>query len=162
MENDLDLIANGETDRVDWLTGFYFGDDKHPGLRKVIDNLGDIDARSINSIPLDETVTLRIGKYGPYLEAIDPSDLDAAPRRVNIPEELAPDELTVEKAHELIDAPVVGDRVLGENPENGKLVVAKDGRYGPYVTELDPEPEAPADGGEAASVDPDAPALGTA
>ncbi|MBX3094157.1 MAG: type I DNA topoisomerase [Cryobacterium sp.] len=141
MENDLDQIASGETDRVDWLTGFYFGDVKQPGLRKVIDNLGDIDARSINSIPLDETVTLRIGKYGPYLEVIDPSDLDAAPRRVNVPDELAPDELTVEKAHELINAPVVGDRVLGENPENGKLVVAKDGRYGPYVTELEPEPE---------------------
>ena len=142
MENDLDRIANGETDRVDWLTGFYFGDDKHPGLRKVIDNLGEIDARGINSIPVDETVTLRIGKYGPYLEVINPSDLDAAPRRVNIPEELAPDELTVEKAYELINAPVVGDRVLGENPENGKLVVAKDGRYGPYVTELEPEPDA--------------------
>ncbi|HRQ00139.1 MAG TPA: type I DNA topoisomerase, partial [Terrimesophilobacter sp.] len=140
MEGDLDLIASGETDRVDWLTSFYFGDDTQPGLRNVIDNLGDIDARSINSIPLDDTITLRIGKYGPYLEVVDPTSPET-PKRVNIPESLAPDELTLEKAHELINAPVVGDRVLGENPANGKIVVAKDGRYGPYVTELEPEPE---------------------
>lgn len=161
MEGDLDLIASGETDRVDWLTGFYFGDDTQPGLRKVIDNLGDIDARGINSIPIDDAVTLRIGKYGPYLEVIDPAAPDAAPRRVNVPEDLAPDELTVEKAHELINAPVIGDRVLGENPANGKLVVAKDGRYGPYVTELDPEPEAePAEPAEPAD-NADAPAKKT-
>src|SRR5690606_16979737 len=141
MEGDLDLIASGETDRVGWLTGFYFGDDQHPGLRKVIDNLGDIDARGINSMRLDDTVTLRIGKYGPYLEVIDSSAPGAAPRRVNVPDELAPDELTVEKAHELINAPVVGDRILGENPANGKLIAVKDGRYGPYVTELEPEPD---------------------
>src|SRR5690606_34199409 len=68
--------------------------------------------------------------------------------------------LTVEKAHELINAPVVGDRVLGENPENGKLIVAKDGRYGPYVTELEPEPgAAPAEGTETVPADPDAPAV---
>ena len=67
----------------------------------------------------------------------------ATPRRVNMPEDLAPDELTPAKAQELIDAPVVGDRVLGVNPANGKMIVAKDGRFGPYVTELDPEPEPP-------------------
>jgi DNA topoisomerase-1 len=83
---------------------------------------------------------LRIGKYGPYLEA--PSEDGEPPRRVNIPSELAPDELTAAKAQELIDAPVVGDRVIGVNPANGKLVLAKDGRYGPYVTEADPEPAA--------------------
>lgn len=147
MEADLDRIANGEADRTEWLTGFYFGDDHQPGLRPVIDNLGDIDAKTLNSMPLTDTITLRIGKYGPYLEVTDPSaevgadGVAATPRRVNLPQELAPDELTAAKAQELVDAPVVGDRVLGINPENGKQVVAKDGRFGPYVTELDPEPE---------------------
>jgi DNA topoisomerase-1 len=137
MEDDLDRIADGEADRVEWLTGFYFGSAKHRGLRTVIDNLGDIDAREINSIKIADDVTLRIGKYGPYLEA--PGDDPETPRRVNIPQELAPDELTAEKARELIDAPIVGDRVIGVNPANGKEVVAKDGRFGPYVTELEPE-----------------------
>ena len=142
MEDDLDRIADGQEDRVDWLTSFYFGSTRHRGLRSVIDNLGEIDARSINSITLDDEITLRIGKYGPYLEVNDPdAGPDDTPRRVNIPPELAPDELTVAKAHELIDAPVLVDRVIGVNPDNGKNIVAKDGRFGPYVTELDPEPE---------------------
>lgn len=148
MENDLDRIAGGETERVDWLGGFYFGSEKYRGLRHVIDNLGDIDARSVNSIAIEQGVTLRIGKYGPYLEVVDPkAEPDATPRRVNIPPDLAPDELTPAKARELIEAPVVTDRVLGVNPENGKNVVAKDGRFGPYVTESDPEPEASVDAG---------------
>jgi len=137
MEDDLDRIADGKADRVDWLNGFYFGSQKHRGLRTVIDNLGDIDAREINSIRIADDVTLRIGKYGPYLEA--PSDDPEVPRRVNIPETLAPDELTAEKARELIDAPVLGDRLIGVNPESGKEIVAKDGRFGPYITELEPE-----------------------
>ena len=133
MEEDLDRIADGEENRVDWLSGFYFGNDKHRGLRKVIDNLGDIDARDINSVRIADDITLRIGKYGPYLELppAEGSAIDAPPRRVNVPEELAPDELTEAKARELIDAPIVGDRELGINPANGKTVVAKDGRYGP-------------------------------
>ncbi|WP_437582485.1 type I DNA topoisomerase [Paramicrobacterium sp. CJ85] len=146
MEEDLDRIAAGEAKRLDWLEEFYFGSDQHAGLRHVVDNLGEIDAREINSVRIDDEITLRIGKYGPYLEVVD---ADAAPnaetgevpvRRVNIPEGLAPDELTVEKAHELADAPVIGDRELGENPETGKTIVVKDGRFGPYVTELEPEP----------------------
>lgn len=137
MEDDLDRIADGEENRVEWLTGFYFGSPEHRGLRTVIDNLGDIDAREINSIKIADDVTLRIGKYGPYLEA--PGDDPETPRRVNIPAELAPDELTAEKARELIEAPIVGDRVIGVNPDNGKEIVAKDGRFGPYVTELEPE-----------------------
>jgi DNA topoisomerase-1 len=142
MEDDLDSIADGEADRVGWLTSFYFGSDKHRGLRTVIDNLGDIDAREINSVRIADDITLRIGKYGPYLEVppAEGSALDVPPRRVNVPEELAPDELTEAKARELIDAPIVGDRELGVNPANGKTVVAKDGRYGPYVTEVEPEP----------------------
>ncbi|TFB85630.1 type I DNA topoisomerase [Cryobacterium algoricola] len=144
MEDDLDRIADGKADRVDWLNSFYFGSEKHRGLRQVVDNLGEIDARSINSMPIGDDITLRIGKYGPYLEVIDPNAAaDAPPRRVNIPPELAPDELTPAKARQLIDAPVVIDRVIGVNPETGKNIVAKDGRFGPYVTELDPAPAEP-------------------
>ncbi|MEV7932162.1 MULTISPECIES: type I DNA topoisomerase [unclassified Curtobacterium] len=139
MEEDLDRIASGDADRIDWLKGFYFGGDDHRGLRTVIDNLGEIDARDINSVELAPGLTLRIGRYGPYIEV--PSDDPEKPRRVNVPEDLAPDELTVEKAQELVDAPVVGDRVVGINPETGKEVLAKDGRFGPYVTERTPEPE---------------------
>ncbi|WP_378147621.1 type I DNA topoisomerase [Cnuibacter sp. UC19_7] len=153
LEADLDKIADGDEDRVDWLNGFYFGSDDHPGLRRVIDNLGDIDARAVNSISITDDITLRIGKYGPYLEVVDPSgDLEATPRRVNLPQELAPDELTPEKARELVDAPVVTDRVIGVNPENGKQILAKDGRFGPYVTEADPEPET--DAAATSAVDP--------
>ncbi|MET0480298.1 MAG: type I DNA topoisomerase [Mycetocola sp.] len=148
MEEDLDRIAGGEQDRTAWLKSFYYGSDQHRGLRTVVDNLGDIDAREINSLRLNDEITIRIGKYGPYLEVTDasaPAQADgepATPRRVNIPEDLAPDELTLAKAQELIDAPVLTDRVIGVNPENGKEIVAKDGRFGPYVTELEPEPEA--------------------
>ena len=150
MEDDLDHIAAGEADRVDWLSSFYFGSDKHRGLRQVVDNLGEIDAREINSVQIAPDVTLRIGKYGPYLEAVEPDAApDATPRRVNLPADLAPDELTEAKARELIDAPVQVDRVLGENPDNGKQVVVKDGRFGPYVTEVEAEPES-----AEASVDP--------
>jgi DNA topoisomerase-1 len=141
MESDLDDIAGGDQNRVEWLNGFYFGNETHRGLRKVIDNLGEIDARQINSIAITDDITLRIGKYGPYLEVPNPDAADGTPRRINLPQDLAPDELTPEKAQELVDAPVVGDRIIGVNPANGKNIVAKDGRFGPYVTELDPEPE---------------------
>lgn len=139
MEEDLDRIASGDEDRVDWLKEFYFGGGDQRGLRTVIDNLGEIDAREINSVELAPGLTLRIGRYGPYIEV--PSDDPEKPRRVNVPEDLAPDELTAEKARELVDAPVLGDRVVGINPESGKEVLAKDGRFGPYVTERTPEPE---------------------
>lgn len=138
LEDDLDAIARGEQQRVDWLRQFYFGSDAQVGLRNIVENLGEIDARELNATRITDTATLRFGKYGPYLEVVDPANAEAEPRRVNIPPELAPDELTPQKAQELIDAPVAGDRVLGENPENGKLVVVKDGRFGPYVQEADP------------------------
>ncbi len=150
MEDDLDRIAAGTEDRNEWLNGFYFGNDTHPGLRSIVDNLGEIDARAINSIAVTDDITLRIGKYGPYLEVPDENgavaeDGTVAPRRVNIPEGLAPDELTAAKAQELVDAPPSVDRVIGVNPETGKEIVAKDGRFGPYITEIEPEPaEAPA------------------
>jgi DNA topoisomerase-1 len=150
MEEDLDEIAAGRRDRLDWLTSFYFGKDAHRGLRQVIDNLGEIDAREINSVHLTDDITLRIGRYGPYLEVADPDGTPdpetgvVPPRRVNVPEELAPDELTAEKARELVEAPIVGDRVVGVDPESGKQIVVKNGRFGPYVTEVEPEPEAEA------------------
>ncbi len=138
LEDDLDAIARGEQKREDWLKEFYFGSDAQVGLRNIVDNLGEIDARALNSTPIGDVATLRFGKYGPYLEVPNPENPEGEPRRVNIPEDLAPDELTPAKAQELIDAPVAGDRVLGENPANGKLVVLKDGRFGPYVQEIDP------------------------
>jgi len=153
MEDDLDRIAGGDETGVAWLKGFYFGSDSHRGLRGVVDNLGEIDARVINSVRIDDDITLRIGKYGPYLEVPDPDGgPDAPPRRVNVPHELAPDELTAAKARELIEAPVVTDRIVGVNPANGKNIVAKDGRFGPYVTELEP-PEADASSAAALSAD---------
>lgn len=143
MESDLDAIARGEQDRVDWLRNFYYGSDSRVGLRQVVDNLGEIDARELNSTRISETATLRFGKYGPYLEVADLADPEAKPRIVNIPDGLAPDELTASKAQELIDAPVAGDRVLGNHPDTGLEIVVKDGRYGPYVQENLPEDAAP-------------------
>ncbi|MDQ4214393.1 type I DNA topoisomerase [Microbacterium capsulatum] len=138
LEDDLDAIARGEQKRVEWLHSFYYGSDSQVGLRQVVDNLGEIDARALNATRITDDATLRFGKYGPYLEVVDPAHPDEKPRIVNVPEDLAPDELTAAKAQELIDAPVAGDRVLGENPDNGKVVVVKDGRFGPYVQENDP------------------------
>jgi DNA topoisomerase-1 len=154
MEDDLDRIADGDAERVDWLRDFYFGNTTHPGLRSVVDNLGEIDAKSINSIAITDGITLRIGRYGPYLEVMEPSEPVLDPetgqltegepvvRRVNLPPDLAPDELTAAKAQELVDAPPQEDRVLGQHPETGRTIVAKDGRFGPYVTEVLPEDEA--------------------
>ncbi|MFT4157644.1 MAG: type I DNA topoisomerase [Microbacterium sp.] len=141
LEDDLDAIARGEQKRVEWLRSFYYGSEKQVGLRQVVDNLGEIDARALNSTRITDTATLRFGKYGPYLEVVNPDAPDEKPRIVNVPEDLAPDELTPAKARELIEAPVAGDRVLGENPENGKIIVVKDGRFGPYVQENDPVSE---------------------
>lgn len=145
MEQDLDAIAAGDKDRVAWLTRFYFGDGtgrtEGEGLRDLVENLGEIDAREVNSIAIGDGIVLRVGRYGPYLE--DPAVLgeDGNPRRASVPEELAPDELTVAKARELLDSEPEGDQVLGTDPTTGTTIVAKKGRYGPYVTELLPEPE---------------------
>ncbi len=141
LEDDLDAIARGEQQRVEWLKEFYFGSEQHVGLRNILDNLGEIDAREINATRIGDVATLRFGRYGPYLDV--PND-DGTSRIVNIPGDLAPDELTPAKARELIDAPVAGDRVLGQNPETGRDIIVKDGRFGPYLEEVipaEPEPE---------------------
>ncbi|HEY0248384.1 MAG TPA: type I DNA topoisomerase [Gryllotalpicola sp.] len=160
LENDLDRIAGGDDEGREWLRGFYFGTEAHRGLRGVVDNLGEIDAREINSVRIADDITLRIGRYGPYLEVIDPAQPEAPPRRVNIPEDLAPDELTPAKARELAEAPEQSDRVLGETPE-GKQIVVKDGRFGPYVTEMEPEAAAEA-AAETAVAEASAPATAPA
>ncbi|WP_413318612.1 type I DNA topoisomerase [Agrococcus sp. 1P02AA] len=132
MLSDLDRIADGELDRQEWLQRFYFGSPEHPGLQSTVENLGDIDARAVNSIPVAEGVTLRVGQYGPYLEG---TGADGELKRANIPEDLTPDQLTPEKAQELFAAEPVQDRVLGEHPETGLDVVVKNGRFGPYIEE---------------------------
>lgn len=145
MEEGLDRISRGEEDRQEWLQRFYFGDPSVAnGLKPIVEDLGDIDARALNSVKLTDEVTLRVGKYGPYLESegsVDPDTGEVTdPVRANIPESLAPDELTEEKVAELMDIGRADGRELGTDPVSGRAIVVKDGRYGPYVTEVIPEP----------------------
>ncbi|GER22454.1 DNA topoisomerase 1 [Zafaria cholistanensis] len=144
LEDDLDEIAKGHLKRSEWLRRFYFGEGDTAGLQAVVENLGDIDARAINSVEIAPGIVLRVGKFGPYLEKPLPPDApeDAEPQRANVPEDLAPDELTAEKALELMESSGPAERVLGTDPATGRTIVAKDGRYGAYVTELIPEPTA--------------------
>ncbi len=144
VEGDLDAIATGEGSRVAWLSRFYFGGaDGHEGgmasaggLKNVVSQqLGDIDARGINSIPLYDDVVVRVGRYGPYLQRGGDDG-----ERASIPEDVAPDELTPERVEELLSAPS-GDRDLGLDPASGHQVLARAGRYGPYVTTVIPETE---------------------
>jgi DNA topoisomerase-1 len=134
LEDDLDRIAAGEEDRVAWLGRFYFGDGD-PGLHALVtDHLEGIDARDVNSIAIPGTdIVARVGRYGPYLERGE--------QRASLPDDLAPDELTPERAEELLAQPAGAERTLGRHPETGREIVAKDGRYGPYVTEVLPEGE---------------------
>lgn len=147
MEEDLDLIAAGDLDRSTWLHRFYFGGEGIEGLHPTVQNVVDSDPRAVNSIHIADNITLRTGKYGPYIETmVEPGSEGAdenGRRIVNIPEGLAPDELTVEKAQELIDAPIISDRVMGQDPETGFDILFKDGRYGPYVLLDDPNAEKP-------------------
>jgi DNA topoisomerase-1 len=160
MENDLDQIATGHEDRAEWLRRFYFGaqgsagspgsatpgpDGAAAGLKALVESLAEIDARQVNSVDLGDGVTLRVGRYGPYLET-QGADGSSDGRRVNVPEDLAPDELTLDKARELLAAPAEEARILGRDPATGNDVQAKAGRFGPYVVEVVP---APASGGKA-------------
>lgn len=151
MEDDLDRIARGEAQAVPWLRRFYFGEgdatgaasdagngdgDHLGGLKELVTDLGAIDAREISSFPVGNDIKLRVGRYGPYVER---GEKDAeGHQRADVPDDLAPDELTVEYAEELLAKPS-GDFELGTDPVSGHQIVAKDGRYGPYVTEILPE-----------------------
>jgi DNA topoisomerase-1 len=127
MEEALDEIARGEASRVPWLRRFYFGADGEEGLKELVSDLSDIDARAVSSFPLAGTdIVVRVGRYGPYLERDG--------QRANVPEGTAPDELTPEFANELLSRPT-GDKILGTDPATGRTIVAKGGRFGPYVTE---------------------------
>ncbi len=138
MEDVLDEIAGGRRDRNTELAEFYFGSGDVDGLQKLVNELGDIDARELATFPVAEGIDLRVGRYGPYIETT-PEDGDGSPVRANVPEDLPPDELTAEKARELLANPAGEETRLGEDPETGLTIVAKNGRYGPYVTELLPE-----------------------
>ena len=148
MEADLDRIAAGEEGRSAWLAKFYFGtgnghdSDAHAvvreGLKPLIDDLGDIDARDINTVPLGEGIVLRVGRYGPYVEA-PPLEPGGEPRRASVPDDIAPDELDVARAKDLLENQADGDRELGTDPDTGREIVARSGRFGPYVTEVLPD-----------------------
>ena len=130
LEEILDTVAAGDSNRVEVLDRFYrgSGSDEFAGLHTLVTGLGDIDAREISSFPIpDSDIVLRVGKYGAYIERDG--------ERANVPPDIAPDELTAQKAQELLDLPS-GDRELGLDPETGRVVMAKSGRYGPYVTEV--------------------------
>ncbi|MER6086738.1 type I DNA topoisomerase [Streptomyces bluensis] len=160
MEDDLDRIARGEAQSVPWLKRFYFGEsasdsgsaegngvgsaaeagngdgDHLGGLKELVTDLGAIDAREVSSFPVGSDIVLRVGRYGPYIERGDKDSGNH--QRADIPDDLAPDELSVELAEELLAKPS-GDFELGTDPSTGHQIVAKDGRYGPYVTEVLPE-----------------------
>ncbi|MEU2206091.1 type I DNA topoisomerase [Streptomyces hygroscopicus] len=151
MEDDLDRIARGEAEAVPWLKRFYFGEgaqggaaeagngdgDHLGGLKELVTDLGAIDAREISSFPVGDGIVLRVGRYGPYVER--PAEVEGGTgRRADVPDDLPPDELTVAYAEELLAKPS-GEFELGPDPETGRMIVAKDGRYGPYVTEVLPE-----------------------
>ena len=136
MEEDLDKIANGEAERLTWLTNFFFGHDDQPGLQDLAADLGVIDAQQINTMKLSDDIEIRVGRYGAYLQQGQGDDRKFA----NIPEGMAPDELTLEKAIELLAAPS-GERELGTDPETNLPIIAKSGRFGPYITEVLPEVE---------------------
>jgi DNA topoisomerase I len=152
MEEDLDRIANGEEQRSDWLKRFYFGGEagSAAGLRHMVDDLGEIDARGISTIPIGDGIVVRVGRYGPYVEETIPAGVDPVTgeiagdavgqvRRATINNDIAPDEMTPAIARELLEAAADDGRVLGQDPSTGRDIVAKAGRYGPYVTEVLPE-----------------------
>jgi DNA topoisomerase I len=132
MEGILDEIAKGRRDRNTELAEFYFGGGDVEGLKALVSELGEIDARELATFPVADGIDLRVGRYGPYIETPDGT-------RANVPDDLPPDELTEDKAKELLANPAGEETVLGTDPGSGLTIVAKNGRYGPYVTELLPE-----------------------
>lgn len=147
MENGLDRIAHGEETGRDWLTRFYFGsgegaarnaDEAHEGLQQQVAQLGEIDARAINTIDIGDGMHVRIGRYGPYLEDMEHLDAEGNPKRASLPDTIAPDELTVDVARDLIDNHSGGPRELGTDPATGGTVEVRNGRFGPYVALIPP------------------------
>ena len=133
MEDTLDEIANGNAARLGVLKDFYFGQPGQGGLQELVNGLGDIDARKLSTFPIGECgIDVRVGRYGTYVE-------DAQGRRANVDPALPPDELTADVAQALLDRPVAQEREVGTDPATGHIIVAKDGRFGPYVTELLPD-----------------------
>jgi DNA topoisomerase-1 len=134
MEDDLDEIAGGDESRTDWLRRFYFGENGDEGLKHLVEtHLGDIDAREVNTIEIPRSdIVVRVGRYGPYLERGD--------QRQTLPPDVAPDELTPERAEEIL-AQGRQETELGVDPETGRTIALRAGRYGPYVTEVLPEGE---------------------
>jgi DNA topoisomerase-1 len=132
LEDVLDDIAGGRAKRTGVLARFYFGDGDLEGLQEMAGDLGEIDARALSTFPLADGIAVRVGRYGPYVE-------DSEERRANIPEDLPPDELTLDLARELLAKPAGMEIPLGDDPETGRPIVAKNGRYGPYVTEVLPD-----------------------
>ncbi|MGH3412386.1 MAG: DNA topoisomerase, partial [Marmoricola sp.] len=144
MEDVLDEIAAGHKDRNTELAEFYFGTGDIEGLKELVTELGEIDAKQLATFPVagpdgePSGIVLRVGRYGPYVEN---TAGDSPGTRANVPEDLPPDELTVEKARELLANPSGAETELGTDPDSGHRIVAKNGRYGPYVTEVIPEEE---------------------
>ena len=136
MEEDLDKIANGDEERVAWLTKFFYGHDDVPGLEFLAQDLGNIDAQQINTMKLSDDIEIRVGRFGAYVQ----EGIGDARKFANIPENIAPDEMTLALAIELLAKPS-GERELGIDPETNLPIIAKSGRYGPYITEVFPEPE---------------------
>ncbi len=142
MEDVLDEIANGRRDRATELGQFYYGAGDVVGLKTLVTDLGDIDAKEMATFPIgsaDDRINLRVGRYGPYVEGPPSEEGDGAPVRANVPDDLPPDELTVAMAKELLANPAGEEQVVGEHPDTGLQIVAKSGRFGPYVTEVLPE-----------------------
>jgi DNA topoisomerase I len=134
MEEDLDKIANGEEERVTWLTKFFYGSEDSPGLADLSADLGAIDAQAINTMKMGDDIEIRVGRFGAYLQ----QGLGDDRKFANIPEQMAPDELTLPIAIELLAKPS-GERKLGVDPQTGLEVIAKSGRFGAYITEVFPE-----------------------
>lgn len=150
MENGLDQIAHGKQTGRDWLTRFYFGDgdasatnadEAHEGLQRQVAQLGEIDARAINTIEIGDGMHVRVGRYGPYLEDMAHTDENGNPKRAPLPDTIAPDELTVEVARDLIENHSGGPRELGKDPKTGGTVEVRNGRFGPYVALVPVESE---------------------
>ncbi|MGY2877173.1 DNA topoisomerase I [Marmoricola sp. URHA0025 HA25] len=146
MEDILDEIAGGRKDLQTELAEFYFGSADVEGLKKLVTELGEIDAKELATFPVltpngePSGIDLRVGRYGPYVEGpADEGDADGSRPRANVPEDLPPDELTAEMARELLANPAGAETELGTDPESGNVIVARNGRYGPYVTEVLPE-----------------------